>query len=104
MDQELIKDYKKELFENINGELTEEGKVSTFVQIVGEKEGLDKPVIVHIVTGFANDEEKKFNLDEIKLLLSPKWSLLSKCPNRTPFTPSFFNCYRFNILISIYCL
>lgn len=64
MDQELIKDYKKELFENISGELTEEGKVSTFVQIVGEKEGMDKPVIVHVVTEFANDEEKEFFVKE----------------------------------------
>lgn len=64
MDQELIEDYKKELFENITWELTEEGKVSTFVQIVGEKEGIDKPVIVHIVTAFANDEEKEFFVEQ----------------------------------------
>lgn len=64
MDEELIKDYKKELFENITWELTEEGSLSTFVQIIGEKEGVDKPIIVHVVTPFANDTEKEFFVKE----------------------------------------
>lgn len=64
MESQIIDDYKKELFENINSELQEEGKVSSFVQVIGEKEDLDKPVIVHIVTGFANNEEKDFFIND----------------------------------------
>lgn len=64
MNLELVEDYKKELFENINSEFKNEGNLTTFIQIVGKKDGFDKPVIVHIVTGFANDEEKEFFINE----------------------------------------
>lgn len=64
MTPELMDDYRKELLENIEAEMKEEGSVSAFVQIMGEKEGVDKPVIVHIVTNFGGDDDKEFFIEE----------------------------------------
>lgn len=65
MNPELMEDYKKELLENIEEEMKSEGNVSTFIQVIGEKEGVDKPIIVHVVTRFDNDDSKDFFIKEI---------------------------------------
>lgn len=72
MSPELMEDYKKELLENIQAEMKDEGKVSSFMQIIGEKEDLDKPVIIHIVTHFDEPDSKDFFVQEIIPEISKK--------------------------------
>lgn len=72
MTPEIIDDYKKELLLNIEAEMKDEGKVSTFMQILGEKEGIEKPVIIHIVTEFHDEENKDFFVEEVIPTISKK--------------------------------
>jgi len=65
MTPELMQEYKKELLQNIQAEMNDEGSLTPFVQIIGEKEGLDKPVIIHIVTEFSDSESKDFFIEEV---------------------------------------
>lgn len=62
--QEIIQKYKEELIENIRKEMTETGAISAYMQLIGTKEDLDKPVIIHIETAFEGEEDKHFFMSE----------------------------------------
>lgn len=58
MTNELLEQYKKELLENVNAEMQEEGKLMPFIQLIGFKSDLEKPAIVHIAAPFQDEEDK----------------------------------------------
>ena len=62
--QEIIQKYKEELLENIRREMDETGAISTYIQLIGTKEDVDKPVIIHIDTAFEDEEDKHFFMSE----------------------------------------
>ena len=85
MTPELMEEYKKELLENIELEMKDEGKVRPFMQIIGEKEGMDKPVIIHIVTEFGDDESKDFFIEEVIPEGSRKLKKIQTTPHHVVF-------------------
>ena len=85
MTPEIIEDYKKELLQNIEAQMKDEGKVTAFVQILGEKEGVDKPVIVHIAIDFEDDDSKDFFIEEIIPEISKKLRRSSITPHQVAF-------------------
>lgn len=85
MTPELMQEYKKELLENIQAEMKDEGNVSSFMQIIGEKEGMDKPVIVHIVTDFTDNDSKDFFVEEIIPQITKKLKKNSITPHHVVF-------------------
>lgn len=62
--QEMIDEYKKELLQNIRAEISETGSVAAYLQLMGTKKDLDKPVIVHIQTDFVDEDDKEFFVEE----------------------------------------
>lgn len=62
--KEIIQKYKEELIENIRREINETGNISAYIQLMGTKEDLDKPVIIHIETDFEGEEDKEFFMSE----------------------------------------
>jgi len=85
MTPELMEEYKKELLENIQAEMKDEGKVSPFMQIIGEKEGIDKPVIIHIVTEFNDADSKDFFIEEVIPEISRKLKKNQITPHQIVF-------------------
>lgn len=85
MTPEIMEDYKKELLQNIEAEMKDEGKVSAFIQILGEKEGTDKPVIVHIAAAFDDADSKDFFIEEIIPEISKKLKKNSITPHHVVF-------------------
>lgn len=62
--EEIIQKYKEEQLINIKNMISETGGIGTFMQLVGIKKGLDKPIIVHIETPFENDEDKEMFIED----------------------------------------
>lgn len=62
--QEIIQKYKEELIENIRKEMNDTGAISAYMQLIGTKDDLDKPVIIHIETAFEDEEDKSFFMSE----------------------------------------
>ncbi len=85
MTPELMEEYKKELLDNIQAEMKDEGKVRPFMQIIGEKEEMDKPVIIHVVTEFGDDESKDFFIEEVIPEISRKLKKNQITPHHVVF-------------------
>lgn len=62
--EEIIQKYKEEQLKNIKEIISETGSLGTYMQLVGTKQGVDKPIVVHIETPFEDDDDKKLFLDD----------------------------------------